>query len=149
MLIFKPDFSLSSFIIIRGSLVPLCFLPLEWSHLHIWARWYFSQQSWFQFLTQFMYMYISIHIFPSSRASLPLPPPPSLGHHRALQWAPCVYSRFPLAICFTQGSVYMSMTLFQFIPPSPSSSTPHIHKLVLYIYISILALQIGSSVPFF
>ena len=30
-----------------GSLVPLCFLPLEWDHLHIWG-WYFFQQSWFQ-----------------------------------------------------------------------------------------------------
>ena len=32
----------------RGSLVPLCFLPLGWCHLHIWDYWHFSQQSWFQ-----------------------------------------------------------------------------------------------------
>ena len=32
----------------RCSLVPLCFLPLEWCHLHIWRYWYFSQKSWFQ-----------------------------------------------------------------------------------------------------
>ena len=32
----------------RGSLVPLCFLPLEWYHLHVWGCWYFSQQCWFQ-----------------------------------------------------------------------------------------------------
>ena len=32
----------------RSSLVPLCFLPLGWCHLHIWDYWYFSQQSWFQ-----------------------------------------------------------------------------------------------------
>ena len=32
----------------RGSLVPLHFLPLEWCHLHIWACWYFSWESWFQ-----------------------------------------------------------------------------------------------------
>ena len=32
----------------RGSLVPLCFLPLEWYHLYIWGCWYFSWQSWFQ-----------------------------------------------------------------------------------------------------
>ena len=32
----------------RGSLVPFCFLTLEWYHLHIWGCWYFSQQSWFQ-----------------------------------------------------------------------------------------------------
>ena len=35
----------------RGSLVPLCFLPLEWYHLHIWSCWYFSQQSWFQLVS--------------------------------------------------------------------------------------------------
>ena len=33
---------------LRGSLVPLLFLPLEWYHLHIWGCWYFSWQSWFQ-----------------------------------------------------------------------------------------------------
>ena len=32
----------------RGSLVPLCFLPLEWYYLHIWGCWYFSWQSQFQ-----------------------------------------------------------------------------------------------------
>ena len=48
MLSFKPAFSLSSFTS-RGCLVPLCFLPLEWYHLHIWDCWYFSQKSWFQF----------------------------------------------------------------------------------------------------
>ena len=32
----------------RGSLVPLCFLPYRWCHLHIWDYWYFSWQSWLQ-----------------------------------------------------------------------------------------------------
>ena len=49
MLSFKPAFSLSSFTLIRGSLVPLHSLPLGWYHLHIWGCWYFSWQSWFQF----------------------------------------------------------------------------------------------------
>ena len=35
---FFHSLSLSS----RGSLVPLCFLPLEWYHLNIWDCWYFS-----------------------------------------------------------------------------------------------------------
>ena len=26
----------------RDSLVPLCFLPLGWCHLHFWGYWYFS-----------------------------------------------------------------------------------------------------------
>ena len=30
------------------------------------------------------------------------------------------YSKFPLAVCFTYGSVYVSTLLFQFIPGSPS-----------------------------
>ena len=35
MLSFKPAFSLFSFTLIKSSLVPLCFLPLQWCHLHI------------------------------------------------------------------------------------------------------------------
>ena len=35
----------------RGSLVPLCFLPFDQYHLHIWGCWYFSRQSWFQLVT--------------------------------------------------------------------------------------------------
>ena len=26
----------------RGSLIPLCILPLDWYHIHIWSCWYFS-----------------------------------------------------------------------------------------------------------
>ena len=29
----------------RNSLIPLCFVPLVWYHLHIWGCWYFSQKS--------------------------------------------------------------------------------------------------------
>ena len=47
MLSFKPAFPLSSFTFINRlfssswlfSLVPLCFLPWEWCHLHIWGYW--------------------------------------------------------------------------------------------------------------
>ena len=42
--LFQSPLILSS----RGSLVPLCFLSLNWYHLLIWDCWYFSQQSWFQ-----------------------------------------------------------------------------------------------------
>ena len=37
--LFHSALSLSS----RGSLVSLCFLSLEWHHLHIWGCWYFSK----------------------------------------------------------------------------------------------------------
>ena len=50
MLSFKPAFSLSSFTLSRGSLVPLCFLLWEWCHLHVWGYWCFFWQSWFQLL---------------------------------------------------------------------------------------------------
>ena len=48
--LFQSSLSLSS----RGSLVPLCFLPWGWCHLHMWGYSYsyysyFSWQSWFQF----------------------------------------------------------------------------------------------------
>ena len=41
--LFHPPLSL-----LKGSLDPLHFLPLEWYHLHIWDCWYFSRQPWFQ-----------------------------------------------------------------------------------------------------
>ena len=45
VLSFRPAFSLSFFIPIRGSLVPLHFLLLEWYRSRIRGCWYFSQQS--------------------------------------------------------------------------------------------------------
>ena len=45
--LFPSPFSPSS----RSSLVPLCFLPLEWCHSCIRDYWYFSQQSWFQLVS--------------------------------------------------------------------------------------------------
>ena len=48
MLSFEAAFSLSSFTFIKRLLSSLCFLLLEWYHLHIWGYWHFSQESWFQ-----------------------------------------------------------------------------------------------------
>ena len=42
MLSFKPAFHSPVSPSSRGSLVLLCFLPLEWYYLHIWSCWYFS-----------------------------------------------------------------------------------------------------------
>ena len=58
---------------------------------------------------------------------LNLPPntdpfPLLLGCHRALFELPESHSKFPLAICFTHGSVYVSMLLSPFIPPTHNSS---------------------------
>ena len=47
---FKPGFHSPLSPLSRGSLVHLHFLPLVWCHLCIWGCWYFSWQSWFQFV---------------------------------------------------------------------------------------------------
>ena len=49
----------------------------------------------------------------SSLLSLPPPPSTPLGHHRALSWAPCLHSSFPLDVYFTHGGVcvYVTATL--------------------------------------
>ena len=50
MLSFKPTFSLFSCTVIKRSFSSSSFLPKGWCHLHIWGYWYFSWQSWFQFV---------------------------------------------------------------------------------------------------
>ena len=58
---------------------------------------------------------------------------------------PVLCSSFPLAICFTHGSVYMSALLSQFIPLSLS---PFSCPFPFYVCVSIPALEIGSSDQF-
>ena len=41
-----------------------------------------------------------------------------------------LYSRFPLAICFTQCSVYVSMLLSHFVHPPLLLVCPHVHSLL-------------------
>ena len=50
MLSFKPAFSLSSFTFIKRLFSSSSLSAVEWCHLHIWGYWYFSWQSWFQFV---------------------------------------------------------------------------------------------------
>ena len=70
MLNFKSTFSLSSFILWRGSFVPLCFLPLGWCHLHIWGCLYFSQQSCFQLESAHHFTWCTLHISWISRVTI-------------------------------------------------------------------------------
>ena len=58
---------------------------------------------------------------------------------------PVLYSNFPPTIYFTNGNVSISTLL----SIHPTLSFPHCVRSVLYICVSIIALQIGSSVPFF
>ena len=64
MLSFKSAFSLSSFTLSRGFLVPFHFLPLGWHHLHIWECWYFSWPSWFLlvFHPALHFLWCTLHI---------------------------------------------------------------------------------------
>ena len=63
---------------------------------------------------------ISIHIYPLPHAPLSPshPTPLVVTDHQVELLVLC--SSFPLAICFTYGSVYVPMLLAQCVPPSPS-----------------------------
>ena len=77
-----------------------------------------------------------------------LPPHPTpLGCHRALGWVPCIKQQIPTGYLFyIRQCVCFSATL----SVHPTFSFPHcVRKSVLYICVSIAALQISSSVLFF
>ena len=93
----------------------------------------------------YMYTYIS--------SLLDLPPrPPCCSPISAIcaiiapSELPVLGSRFPLVVCFTHARVYMSIPN---LPIHPLLSPPHVHAYILYLCISIPALEIGSSIPFF
>ena len=92
------------------------------------------------------YIYIYIYLSPLFFGF-----PSHLGHHRALSRVfPELYSQFSLIIYFIHSisSVYMSIPISQFIPPSSFPPLVSIH-FFLYVCVSISALQIRSSIPFF
>ena len=64
-----------------------------------------------------------------------------------------LYSRFLLVINFIHISVYIvnpnRPIHHATTPTSPPLSLLHVHTFVLYICVSVSALQTGSSVPFF
>ena len=70
--------------------------------------------------------------------SLPLKPPSQLPPYPTALGChsfglPASYSKFPLAICFTYGNVYVSVLLSQVIPLSPS---PTVTESLFFMYIS-------------
>ena len=82
-----------------------------------------------------LYIYIYPHI--SSLLHLPptLPIPPILVVTKHKADLPVLCSCFPLAIYFTFGSVYMSMSHAHFVPPYPSHSPcPQVHSQRLRLY---------------
>ena len=86
-----------------------------------------------------IHIHMYIHTFPPSYTSLP---PPSLSYPSRLSQNtsfgfPVSYRKFPLAIYFTYGNVYVSVLLSQIIPPSPSSA---VSKSLVCVCVSIAAL---------
>ena len=59
-----------------------------------------------------------ICFFPIKAPSQPIPPLYVVTEHQVE--FPMIISNFPLAICFTNGNLYISLLLSQFIPPSPA-----------------------------
>ena len=77
----------------------------------------------------------------------PIPPLEVITEYRAE--LAVLYSSFPLASCFTHGRVYMSVLLFEFALPSPSSP---VSASLLSLSVSLQmvpTLHIVSSVSFF
>ena len=79
-------------------------------------------------------LYVYIYPLPPGSPSHPQPHPTPLGHHRAPSWAPCAMQELPTSFYFTHGSVYMSIPISHFIPPSPFPPCPKVHSLHLCLY---------------
>ena len=86
--------------------------------------------------------YICIHISPPSCTSLSPPPHPSGSSH----WAerPVLYSRLPVALYFTHGKCVNPN-----LPVCPTFLHPYPHTHMPILCISIFALELSSSWPFF
>ena len=85
-----------------------------------------------------------VNIYTPLWSSLP-PPTPSHPSRSSQSRAelPVLQSRFSLATCFMYGNVHVSVLISQ-------PSLPHcVHMSLLYVHVSLPALQICSSVPSF
>ena len=79
-------------------------------------------------------LYVYLYPFPLGTPSHPPLIPPIYVITRHQTELPVLYSMFPLAICFTHGSVFTSNLIFQFVPPSLPLLCPHVHSLHLCLY---------------
>ena len=73
-------------------------------------------------------------LLPLQTPSYPHPIPPLYVVTEHWVELPVLYSNFPLAICFTYGSLYVSALLSQFVPPSPYPLCPQVHSPGLHLY---------------
>ena len=98
----------------------------------------------------YIYIYIYIYIYLLAlEFPFHLPHPSPLGHHRAPSWAPCVIQKLSTS-CLTHGKICVCIYIYNAtLSVHPTYFSPHnVHISVLYIYLSIPALQIGSLVSF-
>ena len=123
--------------------------------VHIFVEiWNVSNQLIFSIGIQLLYSVVLISAVQQSETAIclhisPPSPQPASSHLSQLSqstaWSFLCYSGFPLATCFTLGSVYVN-------PNLPISSTflfPHCVHMFVHNCVSIPALQWGSSVSFF
>jgi len=100
---------------------------------------YMFQCHWRIMLYNILYWFLSyisvnqVYIWPLS-----LEPPSHLSHPSRLSQSmgfelPVSHSKFPLAMSFTYGNVYVSVLLSQFIPPSTSLTVTHIFFTVFFL----------------
>ena len=96
-------------------------------------------------------LYINIYHHISSLLRLPpivpIPPLQVVTKHQAD--LPVLCSCFSLAICFTFGSVYMSMLLSHFVPASPSHPTMSSSPFSMSAFLFLSGPQIHKNLFFF
>ena len=88
------------------------------------------------------WVYMCLSLLPSSS-----PYPTPLGCHRVLGWAACVTQQLPTSYVFY---IWWCICFHATLSVHPTVFFPCcVHKSVLYVCISIVALQTSSSVPYF
>ena len=91
--------------------------------------------------------YVYTYPLPLGLPSHPAPPSRPLGHHGAPSWAPHAIHQLPASFLFhTWWCIHINPNLPVHLTPA---SPAQVHTSDLYIFVSIPALKIGSSVPFF
>ena len=95
-------------------------------YISLFKNFYYWSTVAFQCCVSFWYnkvnqLYIQIYTLPLWP---PLPPSSPLPRSsQSTDLSPMLHSRFPRAICFTHGSVCVSLLVSQFVSPSPSTTS--------------------------
>ena len=87
-------------------------------------------------------LYVYKHPLPLGFPSYPIPHTTHWGHHRALSRVSCAIQHIPTGVCFNYS---MPIPISPFIPLLPQPVSTYLFS----VCISVPALQINLSVPFF